>query len=192
MDAFIPILQHYRFYNDDGSEWQATAITDEDENNHNIDIDFDVIIHLRVLIEEAGAGSVGGGAADTWELQYQVNGTGGWSDVTASSSRVQASASTHLTDGGVTINRSSEGLTDPSGPSYQQGRQEESDGSITFQHSADVFTEHHYCIKIISADSSHTDWLKFRVSYNGGSPGMTHNVDPHIVFRKGLRAAIIS
>ena len=198
MDAFVPQIQHFRFYEDDGTEATASAIAGgEDPINLDRDNNADSQLHLRYSVEETGAGSVGGGGGDTWQLQFRPNGAGGWVNVTAASSRVQSDVASQLTDDGATTNRAVDGLTDPGSGSFEAGVQEEGDGVLTHQLGADNFTEHVYALDLIAADNAAAEFIEFRISYNGGAPGVTNNVTPKITITKpaapgGRRIFVVS
>jgi hypothetical protein len=179
--SFTPVLRAYRIYGD-GTESGSSALAAQD-----IAPDIDVSsgnqqAHIRVSIEETGGGS--GVADDTWQLQYSKNG-GTWTNVTASSSNVQADTGSGLTDDGATTNRASEPILDPVS-TWQAGKQEEGNGVLAFGQNNDTYTEHVYAVLLIAADLADGDALTFRVSYEAGTPGFTHNVTPTIDVTKGL------
>jgi hypothetical protein len=62
------------------------------------------------------------------------------------------------------------------------GEQEEANGVIEdFTLTASNFTEHVWALKIIAADVANEDLLEFRVTLNGGAPGLTNSVTPSIL-----------
>ncbi len=181
MDAFSPDANAFRFYEDDGSpsESASTPIAAQDTDVIR-DISSDNQLHLRFRIEEVGGGSIGGATTDDYQLQYRVNGGGGWANMTASSTEVQADTASELTDDGATTNRATNGISDGSG-SFVAGIQEEGDGEITdYQLTADNFTEHVWALDLIAADLVGGDFIDFRVALNGGNPGMDNSVVPRI------------
>ena len=89
---------------------------------------------------------------------------GGWQSVFETSSNVKSDASSSLTDGNVTTNRSTDGITDGAG-SFIAGRQDEGEfgGTIAnYQLTADNFTEHVLALVLVSADLADADFLDFR------------------------------
>lgn len=179
--TFTPAFDAWRFY-EDGTESGSSAI---DAQNTNINRDVsagNATCHLRVRIQETGGAD--GATTDDYGLQYQVNGAGGWTTITDASSRARAFTTSGLTDGGTTTNRSTDGITDGTG-SFVAGEQEEANGVIEDrQLTASNFTEHVWALEIVSADNANADTLDFRITLNGGNPGMTNSVTPRITITK--------
>lgn len=145
------------------------------------DVSADSKVHLRVRLQETGGAS--GVATDDYGLQYRKNG-GTWTSITASSSGVQADTASSLTDGSATTNRGTNGISDGTG-SFVAGEQEEANGVIEdFQLTASNFTELVWALKLIAADLADDDLLEFRVTLNGGSPGISQTVTPSIAVLK--------
>ena len=181
MDAFDVDADAFRFYEDDGSpsESASTALAAQD-TNITVDVSSDVQLHLRYRVQEVGGGSIAGATTDDYDLQYRVNGGGGWTSITASSSRVQTDTASELSDGSATTDRSTDGISAGSG-SFFVGEQEDGDSAITdFQHEADNYTEHVWALDLISADWSSSDFVDFRMRLNAGNPGMDNSVTPRI------------
>lgn len=174
MDSFVPQLIHNRFYQNDGSpsHSDSTPIGNEDIVNINVDVDGgDQPRHLRVSIEEQGAGSAGGMSTDDIQLQFDINDDAVWNNVTASSSRIQSDTDSALTDGGATDNRTSDPISDGIG-TFEAGVQEDGNGEITnFELTADNYTEHVWAFNVIAADNSNGDELRFRILYAGVAIG---------------------
>ncbi len=183
-NKFVPDADAFRFYQDDGSpsESQSAPIIVEGGSITN-EIRQDIAggdkqVHLRYRVQEIGDGDIDGGTTDDYSLQYQVNGGGGWTSITTSSSRVQTDTSSELSDGSATTNRVTNGLSDGSG-SFVAGEQEDGDGEITdSQLTGNDFTEHVWALDLISADWSASDFVEFRMRYNGG--GMDNTALPRI------------
>lgn len=169
-------VQHFAFY-EDGTESGAVIIGSEDTNITR-DNTTDSDLHLRLMGEEVNA--AGGDAADDYTIQYQVNGAGGWTTVTATSARCQTDTASDLTDDGATTQR----LTGGSG-SFIAGIQEEGDGEVTdFEHTLSNFTEHVWALTLIAADNADADTLDFRLQRNASISSITMNVTPRITIDK--------
>lgn len=172
MDVFNPNADAFRFYFN-GLEAFATPKAAENVNIFE-GISSDVQLQLRYRVQEDGAGSIAGATTDDYTIEYQVNGIGGFTLVTASSARVQTDTGSALIDDDPTTDRLSAG----SG-SFFAGIQEEGDGEVTdFQHEADNYTNHVWALKLIAADWSDGDFVEFRMRLNGGA--MDNDVTPRI------------
>lgn len=181
--SFTPAAQAYRFYNDDGSESTSTPYAGVAEStNITVNNASNAQFHLRWRVQETGGAD--GATTDDWGLQYQVNGTGGWTSITASSSRVRAYTSSGLTADGATTNRATNGISDGTG-SFVAGEQEETNGVIEdCQLTTNNFTEHVWALELVAADNSNGETLHFRMTLNGGSPGMTNSSTPIVTISK--------
>lgn len=183
--VFTPVVQAYRFYADgteDGSSPLAAQDTDV-----SVLTDTNQKVHLRYLIQETGGAA--GATTDDYQLQYSKN-SGAFTNVTASSTNVQADTGSSLTDAGATTNRATNGISDGTG-SFVAGQQEEGDGQIAnHQLTASNFTEHVWAVLLIAADVANGNTLDFRVTLNGGSPGMTNSVVPTITITKTPTTAL--
>ncbi len=180
--VFAPAANAFRLY-EDGTESGSSPIDSQDTDiTRNVDANSQV--HLRIRVDEVGAGSVGGEATDDYALEVSIN-LGGFVAVTGASTGVQADSTSTLTDGGATTNRATNGISDPGGGSFVAGEQEEVNGVIeNTQLTADNFTEHVWALLLVAAELSNGDTLDFRVTLNGGDPGMTNNVTPRITAQK--------
>jgi hypothetical protein len=184
--VFTPAFDAFRFYND-GSESGSSPWAAQSTNISVRCGAGDRKVHLRVRIQETGGAA--GASTDDWQLQYSKNG-GAYTNVTASSSNVRADTGSSLTDGSATTNRATNGITDGTG-SFVAGVQEEGDGQIAdHQLTASNFTEHVFALMLVAADLANGDTLDFRISLNGGSPGMTNSVTPRITVNKGTPSAL--
>lgn len=119
----------------------------------------------------------------TFKLKAQRNGTGGYTDVTASSSYVQVVANGDITDGGAT----SERLTAPSSGTWLNGEIDEGDGtwdSITWTQATVQYTELLISLQIIDADMNADDYLDFRVYYTSDTAlnGGVYDVTPRLIW----------
>jgi hypothetical protein len=178
MNSFTPEFDEFRFYENDGSPSESTSTPLAAEGT-DIIIDLgggDVAFQLRVRVQETG--SLGGAFDDDWSLQYQVNGSGGFTDITGSSTRCNSNTSGVLSDGSPTTNRGTDGISDGTG-SFVAGEQESSGAVIeNSELTADNFTEHVWALDLIAADTSPGDFLDFRMRVNGGA--MSNVVVPRV------------
>lgn len=183
MDFFTPVVQAFRFYDDDAGEATSTPLANQD-TNVTINVDSgNVPFQLRYRIQATTA--VAGSSSDDYALQASVNG-GAFATVTTSTADVIASAS-GLTNDGATTNRATNGLTDGTG-SFVAGEQC-TDGTLdNFALTASNFTEIVYGGTVVAADVEDGDTIDFRASLNGGTPGMTNSVTPRITVQKSLPA----
>ena len=180
MDAFDPQAAAFRFYEDDGSpsESASTAIAAQDTNVIRDASGTDDQLHLRYRVDEVGGGSIGGASTDDYSLEFRLNGGGGWSALTASSTEVQSDTASQLSDGSATTNRSTDGISDGSG-SFVAGEQEDQNGTVEdHELTADNFTEHVWALDLISANLASGDFIDFRMRINGGA--MDNAVTPRI------------
>jgi hypothetical protein len=179
-NKYVPDQDAFRFY-EDGTESGSTQIAAENTNVTDRDLDAgDSQIHLRLRIQEVGGGSIPGETTDDYLLTYRLNGGGGYSAVTTSSTQVQIDTASTLTNDDPTTDRAVDGISDGTG-SFFAGIQEAGDGEITdFQHEADNFTEHVFALLLISADLVNTDFIDFRLALNGGNPGMDTSILPQV------------
>ena len=183
--SFVPQVNAFRFY-ENGTESGSNQIAAQDTNiSRNVDSDSQ--IHLRYRIDETGG--AGGAATDDYALEYSFGG-GGFVAVGAASTYVISDNTSGLSDGVATTNRAVDPISDPGAGSFVAGEQEESNGIVEdHELTASNFTEHVWALKLISADLADTNTLDFRVTYNGGSPGITNNVTPRITVVKTGGAA---
>jgi hypothetical protein len=180
--AFGPDSDAFRFY-DDGTESGSSPKAAQD-TNITLTATGDAQFHLRFRIQETGA--IDGASTDDFALEVDKN-SGGFAAVTGSSSNVQSDTASGLTADAVTTNRAGDGIADGAG-SFVAGEQEETNGVIEDrQLTANNFTEHVWACKLIEADLGAADTLDFRVTLNGGAPGMTNNVLPRITISSGGR-----
>ncbi len=181
-DKFVVTCAAFRFY-EDGSESGSSPVADQDTNVTGRNVDSDSQIHLRLRHDETGAGSIDGATTDDYALQYRLNGGGGWQSLTTSTEFVQADSASTLVDGVASTNRATNGISDGGG-SFIAGKQEETNGIIDYQLTANNFTEHVFALLLISADLADGDFVEFRCQLNGGNPGMTNTFVPRITVTK--------
>ena len=167
-NKFVPNFAAFRLY-EDGTESGSSPIEAQDTDTTGRSVDANSQVHLRVRIDETGAGSIAGATTDDWTCEYRLNGGGSWVAITGASALVQVDTGSSLTDAGATTNRSTNGISDGGG-SFFAGVQEDGNGEITdFQHQADNFTEHVFALLLISSALSDLDALTFRVAMNGSN-----------------------
>ncbi len=173
--AFTPDADAFRFY-DDGTESGSVAKAAQD-TNINLDSTGDPQVHLRYRVQEIGG--LSGLSTDDWRLQRSKNG-GTFFNVTGGGDDVLIDSASSLTEGAATTNRASEGISDGTG-SFVVGEQKETNSLISnHQITANNFTEHVFALKVIDADLTAGDEIDFRMTLNGGTPGMANSVTPRI------------
>ena len=162
----------YQYFDDAGTEAGAaslaavnTAITANTGNGDQAGV-------LRVRMQ---VGANPGFSTDDWQLQWEKNGNGTWTNVTTGGNTVLGYNNPNLTDAAVTTNRLGAG----SG-SFVAGKISEtglvSDLAIT----ASNYTELVFSVKLLAANFTDGDTLRFRVLYNGATTAMTYTVVPTI------------
>lgn len=181
--SFTLVSNAFRWY-EDGSEDGSTPVENQDIDISGRDLDGgDSQLHLRWRVDETGGAD--GAVTDDYAMEFDRNSSGSWTVVTTSSSYVQVDTASTLVDGDPTTNRATNGISDPGSGSFDAGEQEDGDGEITnLKISASNFSELVFAIKLIAADLSNGDDLDFRLTLNGGTPGMTNNVEPGVSVSK--------
>jgi hypothetical protein len=178
--SFTPVVNAYRLYFD-GTESGSTPRAAEN-TAIPVTVNSNAQVHVRIRVDETGGKS--GASTDDYDLQYAKNG-GAFAAITTSSSNVQCDTASSLTDAAATTNRATNGITDPGSGSFVASEQCETDAQVTnFQLTASNFTEIVWAVKLIAADLADGDTITFRVTLNGGSPGMTNAVTPTITVNK--------
>ena len=185
MDVFTPVAQAFRFYDDDAGEATSTPLANQDTNvTINVDAG-NVPFQLRYRIQATTA--VAGAVTDDYALQRSHNG-GAYATINGTTTAVLAAAA-GLTNDGATTNRGTNGITDGTG-SFVAGEQS-SDGIVdNWQLTASNFTELVWGGTVVAADVSNGQTITFRVSLNGGTPGMTNSVTPTITVQKSVSVAL--
>jgi hypothetical protein len=147
----------YRFYAD-GTETGSTAIAAQ---NTGIVADLassDLDLHLRVRLQENGTAAV---SASDFQLEYDINTSGAWSEVNSGDFAVPSIDGPNLTNGAATTNR----LTGGTG-SFEAGKISE-DGTVdALGWGLGNHTELLYSIRLVSAEFSDEDIVDFRVLQN--------------------------
>jgi hypothetical protein len=104
--------------------------------------------------EDAGGEAVAGG-----QLEYDLNTSGSWLSVNASSSVVRSAASSHVADGAATANLLTAGAGAFVAGSFDEVDGDCADVNLTSQH-----TEFEYCVQIRSADVAGGNTVRLRVA----------------------------
>lgn len=154
----------WAFYND-GTESGSTIIGTK---NTNPTLLTDTIYQFRTGLEETSGNS---GKNQTPQLQYNLN-SGGWVNVTGSSSVVQAAPSTNLTDGNDTTQR----LTTFTYDTTNEGV-DDADG-LAGGNTADILSdgfEALFSFKIISTDVVNADTIQLKI-VNGADGDVDYDV----------------
>lgn len=177
--SFTPAVDKFRFYDDDAGEDASTPLAAED-TNVTINVDSgNVPFQLRYRLQESGG--VAGAATDDYDLQRSLN-SGGYSTITGATTAIITSAS-GLTNDAATTNRATNGITNGTG-SFVAGEQS-TDGVLdNWQLTASNYSEIVYGGTVVAADVNNNDTIDFRVTLNGGTPGMTNSVTPRITIQK--------
>lgn len=185
-NVFALTVQHYRFFNDDGSETTMTVAANEDTAlTLNINQATPRTI-LRMVLSETGAGSISGATTDDYQLQYSYDG-GAYTNVTTTSSVVKGFNSTNLTDAGTTTNNPN--LTDGGG-TFVAGEISESGLVTDRQITANNWTELVYTLEVVHANVANAKNIDFRVLLNGATTNMTYSVTPRITVQDTKRYAL--
>ena len=156
--AHNPVLdqQNFQFY-EPGTESGAASIAAQDT-----DIDRQTgtgnAFQIRIALNESGSVATGGA---TYKLRVSKN-SGSYVNVTASSSDVQVTDDSNITDDAATTNRLTVG---GGGGSFVTGRFDDVDGSTTsnVNVTGGDWTELLWSIYIVDADVANNDTLDFRV-----------------------------
>ena len=145
----------YAWYND-GTESGSTIIGTAN-NSQTLDADTTYLIRF-VIQETAGAD----GTNLTAQLEYDVNNSGTWNNVTSTSNNVRAVASTNLTDGNDTTQRLGAGtfISPNGGVDSGDGAAGGAALDITANNESEVL----YAIQLRSADLANNDTIQLRVA----------------------------
>lgn len=160
----------FRGYADDGNEGAGTPKADA---NLDWTQDVDENFRVRYLVEETNGGEV---LALAIKLQYNLA-SGGWNDVTGSSSIVKCSASGYLTEGGDCTQVLGGGthFLDNNG-------QEDNDGTFTtgalWDANEDIECE--FCLQIVSGDVADEQTLQLRLVEGTGTVFTAYTNTPTI------------
>jgi len=181
--VFTPVVNAFRFYGD-GTESGSSQLAAQDTNYTSATTAVDLQFQLRLRIDETGSSD--GATTDDWVLQYNKNGAALWATVpTTSTIGLEMDGSSSLTDTGATTNRGTDSISDPGAGSFVASEQCKSNAEITdFQLTANNFTEAVWGLRISIDECANGDYFEFRLSLNGGLPGLTNNVTPRYTVTK--------
>ena len=144
---------HWRF-REDGGTYLGTGNDDD-----SITLDLDTTYRIRFEVVESNNKAANN---QNFRLQYQLN-TGGWNDVTTTSSVVQAVASDNITDAADTTQE----LTSTGGfITDNDGFAEDGYAGTTSTFSANGCAEYEFSFQILSADVANEDVLDLRLELN--------------------------
>lgn len=151
----------FRWRDDDGDEAGATFLQAQNVDHTIGTGDLDANIRLRF-----GMANTGGTAeTDLWQLEAQINGSGGFSDVDdVSTNGARSSASAEVAETDPTTSQ----LTGLSG-SFVAGGIDETDGSESFTVGAGEHTEEEFVFQPRSAELSGGDFIDFRLRIVAGT-----------------------
>ncbi len=168
MQTFIVNLAAFQFRNDDGSE---SAATPKAAVNTTISMAVAEVLRCRILVQETNGGSANN-QSFTWQYRH-VEGTNTWTNLTTSSSIVQAANSqlvddTSTTSGTHDLNGTGTFIVD-NGAQCEDG--------ITLVPTADFQgSDHVDCelsFQILDAGTANGDRIDFRVLVGGTAPAAT-------------------
>jgi len=142
----------FRARNDNGGETSATWTAAANINwTQMVDKNF----RLRFLVQETAGASDSG---KTFQLQYNRN-SGGWNNVTGSSSVVKASATVNVTDGVDTTQQLGSGSYVSTNAGFDEANGQV--GAMDFTGNDEVELE--FCIQIVGSDVSNGDTIELRI-----------------------------
>ena len=134
------------------------------------------VTQLRVRMQSTYA--TPGDVSDDYQLQWEKNGNGTWTDVTTTGSEV-VTYDSGLLSTGATTNRLGAGTG-----SFVAGRSSETGLISNYVMPASNFTEFLFSLKIISAALVPGDVIRFRVLRNGATTGLTYTQVPTLTVRQ--------
>ena len=160
----------FRFY-EDGTESGSIALAAQNTAPLvNISAG-DAVFQLRVRMQETGNGNVP--PTDNFQLQFEKNASGTWTNVSPAPGPVMSYDSPRLTNAGATTSR----LTGGTG-SFAAGEISEGGVVDSLGWAQSGYTELLYSLKLIAADLAPGDTLRFRVLRNGLTTGVTYTQTP--------------
>jgi hypothetical protein len=169
----------YRFRNDDGSETSATWAA---ALNTTVSQAQNANFRLRI----GTTSSTGSGWLNTSTVEFEYNrNSAGWNVITSSSSVVQLSPSTHVTDETTTTQQIITGTFAPSGGNVLTSSTLSTNG---VGGSPDV-NEFEFCGQILSGSTTAGDTIQFRVAQSGGTAPTTTTQTPSLTVTAGAVSA---
>jgi hypothetical protein len=162
----------YGFYDDAGTESGAAALAAANTAINGDIVNGDGFGVLRVRLQiTANAGF----ATDDYQLQWEKNANGTWTNITTGGTTVLAYNNPNLTDVSPTTNRLGAGTG-----SYSVGLVSETGDVANFPIPASSYTELVYSLTLKAVNLAAGDTLRFRVTRNGVTTQMTYTQTPLI------------
>jgi len=160
----------FRWRDDDGSEVApptgATWLQDQDVNHTIDEADLDTNIRLRF-----GMANIGGTSeSDQWQSEGQINGTGGFTDITDTSTNGMRVVLSPNVDEADATTQQMLGLSG----NFVAGGIEETNGNESFTLDAGENTEEEFVFSPRSAELSGGDYIDVRLRIVGGT-GVTYS-----------------
>jgi hypothetical protein len=176
--TFTPELTAFRFYDDDGDEAGSTPLAAQD-TNISLDASGDPIVHLRLMVEETGG--LSGATTDDYTLEYSKN-SGTWSQFSSTDTGdgILDGVTANISDGSLTTNRATNGITDPGAGSFVAGEQSTNAPLFDMQLTANNFTEHVFSFKFTDANTSASDTFDFRFEAANGLENIVNTAVPRV------------
>ena len=175
-------LLHYGFYEDDNSDPDACTQVGSEDTALSRGTGTANRFMVRFLLNETGAKS----GTVSFRLERELNNSGTWVDVTASSAVAQITGGTPADQAVCNANL----LTPPGGKSFPgdwfDGHYDDGDGIAASNIVAKSdYTEVQYCVFLVDADVSDTDTVKFRHLAITGTWGETWSVEAEVTVSAG-------
>ena len=124
--VFTPVVNAFRFYNDDGGEAASTPRTAQDTNIVVNVAKGDDFLHLRLRVDETGGKD--GATTDEYALQRNNNELG-WLNVPVVTAGVYMHAASQLVEAGSTTDRTADPISNPAG-AFLAGVQKEANSTV--------------------------------------------------------------
>lgn len=161
---------NWRWRDDDGNESSIGATFLELENvNHEFNsaaLDVNVRLRLTLHVESLAIGGGGQG----WQLEYEVNATGGFSQVNAASNVARSSDSTNLTNLDDTTEFSPPNFGGTGAFTIDNDGVEDADGKTPNKvHAVNDYWAIEFCFQLREVDLSNGDSIEFRIVNNGAN-----------------------
>jgi hypothetical protein len=162
----------YRFY-EDFLEGSSLALAAQD-TAYAADLGLgDVSLQLRTRMQSTN--STAPASTDDWQLQWEKNASGTWTNVVTGGSTVAGDGASFLSEGAATTNRLGAGTG-----SFTAGKSSK-DGLVdNLGFPGNNYTELLYALSLKAADLAHNDTLRFRVVKNGVATDLTYTAIPTV------------
>jgi hypothetical protein len=173
----------YQFFDDAGTESGAASLAALNTSVVGNLANGDGFGVLRVRLQSTNAVAVP--ATDDWQLQWEKNGNGTWTNITTGGTTVQGYDNPNLTGGAVTTNRMGAGTG-----SFVAGKISETGDVPNLGWTANNYTELVFSLKLLAANFIAGDTLRFRVLRNGATTGLTYTQTPTINIVKATSSLV--